>query len=134
MSRHFMVLYSATSRARAIDYIMQAPPETRVEFKAARRTLPQNDKMWAMLTDIAAQKEHGDRKYTPDQWKAIFMHACCREVTKFIPTLDGEGIIPWGQSSRELSKEEMADLITFIQAWGDENGVQFHDREAPSAA
>src|SRR3954462_9452858 len=126
MSRHLITLNSTADRERVLRYIAQAPTGTRVELKAARRTLPQNDRMWAMLTDIAQQKEHAGRKYTPDQWKVLFMHPCGREV-QFIPALDGAGFIPWGQSSSDLSKAEMTDLIEFVFAWGAENGVVFQD-------
>ena len=126
MTRYLVALYSPADRARAIGIIRQAPDGTRVEMKAAKRSLPQNDRMWAMLTDIALQKEHSGRKYPPDGWKLIFMAAIGREV-QFIPSLDGKSFIPWGQSSSDLSKQEMTDLIEFIMAWGAENGVVFHD-------
>jgi len=95
-----------------------------------KRSLPQNDRMWAMLTDIAAQKDHMGRKYPPDGWKLIFMAAIGREI-QFIPSLDGRAFIPWGQSSSDLSKQEMTDLIDFMAAWGAESGVTFHDGEPP---
>lgn len=126
MSRALVTLYAASDRQRAINWIQQAPLGTRIEFKAARRTLPQNDRMWAMLTDVARQKDHHGVKYTPDQWKVIFMAACGREFV-FIPALDGQGFIPWGQSSSDLSKQEMTDLIEFMFAWGAENGVVWSD-------
>jgi hypothetical protein len=126
ISRHLITLWNESDRARARKYIEQAPVGTRVEVKALKRSLPQNDLMWAMLTDIAAQKDHNGRKYTPDQWKVIFLAAIGREV-QFIPSLDGKTFIPWGQSSSDLSKSEMRDLIEFIMAWGAENGVTFHD-------
>jgi hypothetical protein len=88
--------------------------------------------MWAMLTDVAEQAEHNGRRYTPDQWKVLFMHACGREV-QFIPALDGSTFIPWGQSSSDLSKQEMTDLIEFIFAWGAEHGVAFQEPEAVAA-
>lgn len=89
--------------------------------------------MWAMLTDIAAQKEHSGRKYTPDQWKILFLHAIGREV-QFIPSLDNKTFLPWGQSSSDLSKKEMGDLIDFIDAWCAQNGVILHGpHEAKSA-
>jgi len=116
-------------REKAARWVMAAPVGTRVEFKRPKRTLPQNDRMWAMLTDIASQKEHAGRKYSPDQWKVLFMHACGREV-QFIPALDNGTFIPWGQSSSDLSKQEMTDLIEFMLAWGAENGVHFHDQVA----
>jgi hypothetical protein len=129
MGRALLVMNGPADKAKAIAWINRAPPETRVEFKAAKRTLPQNDRMWAMLTDIAQQKEHNGRRYTPDQWKVLFMHACGREV-QFIPALDGSTFIPWGQSSSDLSKQEMTDLIEFMFSWGAEHGVVFHDEKA----
>jgi hypothetical protein len=129
MTRLLIVLNSEPDRAKAARYLNVAPAGTRIEFKAAKRSLPQNDRMWAMLTDIAEQKLHGARKYTPDQWKVIFLAAIGREV-QFIPSLDSKAFIPWGQSSSDLSKQEMSDLIEFMMAWGTENGVTFHDKAA----
>ncbi len=126
MTRYLVVLNTQADREKATRYISAAPWGTRVELKAAKRSLPQNDRMWAMLSDIAAQKEHGGRKFTPDQWKIIFMAACGREV-QFIPSLDGKTFIPWGQSSSDLSREEMTDLIEFMFSWGAENDVTFHE-------
>ncbi len=129
MSRALICLDTERDRLRAAKWVTQAPAGTRVEFKAAKRSLEQNSRMWAMLTDVATQKEHAGRRYTPDQWKILFMHACGREV-QFIPALDNSTFIPWGQSSSNLSKQEMTDLIEFIFAWGAENSVTFHEPEA----
>lgn len=126
MSRALVTVQTDADRQKAASWVMRAPAGTRIEFKRSKRSLPQNDRMWAMLTDIASQKEHAGRKYTPDQWKVLFMHACGREV-QFIPALDGTTFIPWGRSSSDLSKQEMTDLIEFIFAWGAENGVAFHE-------
>lgn len=129
MSRAVISIASNADRDRAARWATKAPAGTRVEFKSPKRSLPQNDRMWAMLTDVASQKEHAGRRYTPDQWKVLFMHACGREV-QFIPSLDNSTFIPWGQSSSDLSKAEMTDLIEFIYVWGIGNGVVFHDPEA----
>ena len=126
MTRALLILSTERERRKAVDWVSKAPDGTRLEFKAPRRSLPQNDRMWAMLSDVAQQKEHCGRRYTPDQWKVLFMHACGREV-QFVPSLDGSTFIPWGQSSSDLSKAEMSELIEFIFSWGAENGVRFHD-------
>jgi hypothetical protein len=132
MGRAMVVINTAADRHRVGAWATKAPWGTRVEFKAAKRTLDQNSRMWAMLTDVASQKKHAGKSYTPDQWKVIFMHACGREV-QFIPSLDGSTFLPWGQSSSDLSKSEMSELIDFIAAWGAENGVAFHDPVSPEA-
>lgn len=126
MSRALVSIHSAADRQRVAAWASKAPWGTRVEFKQAKRTIPQNDRMWAMLTDVATQVDHAGRRYTPDQWKVLFMHACGREV-QFLPALDGSTFIPWGQSSSDLSKGEMTELIEFIFAWGAEHGVRFHE-------
>lgn len=127
MSRALLVLSNADVRKRAIAWIQKAPDGTRVEYKAPKRSLDQNALLWTMLTDIASQKEHGGRKYTAEQWKVIFLAAIGREV-QFVPSLDGKTFIPWGQSSSDLSKHEMSQLIDFMSVWGAENEVKFHDR------
>ena len=86
-----------------------------------------------MLTDVSTQAQHMGKHYTADQWKILFMHACGRE-TQFLPALDGSTFIPWGQSSSDLSKQEMTDLIETIFAWGAEHGVVFHEPAATEAA
>lgn len=133
MSRALVTLYGNADRDRAKRWIDQAPAMTRIEMKAPKRTLPQNDRMWAMLTDIATQKEHCGRRYAPDAWKVLMMHACGREV-QFLPALDGAAFIPWGQSSSDLSVKEMTDMIEFMFSWGAENGVLFHDDKSEQAA
>jgi hypothetical protein len=132
MSRAVIVVRSDSDRHRAASWASKAPLGCRIEFKEAKRSLPQNDRLWAMLTDVAQQATHASRKYTPDQWKVLFMHACGREV-QFVPALDGSGFIPWGQSSSDLSKAEMTELIEFIFAWGAEHGVTFHDDKTEAA-
>lgn len=132
MSRALLVLTTEEARQKATGWVAKAPAGTRVEFKGPKRSLPQNDRMWAMLTDISVQKEHNGRKYPPDVWKVLFMDACGREV-QFIPKLDGTGFLPFGQSSSELSKAEMSDLIDFMLQWGSENAVAFQDLLHPEA-
>lgn len=123
MGRALLVMNRAADRDKAHHWVKGAPPGTRIEFKAPKRSLPQNDKMWAMLTEVSLWKPQG-RIYTADQWKVIFMHACGRTI-QFIPSLDGQAFIPWGQSSSDLSKSEMNDLIEFMFSWAAENGFQF---------
>lgn len=125
MGRALIVVRSEFDKTRAAAWCMKAPMGTRVEFKATKRTIPQNDLLWALLTEVAAQKEHHGRRYSTENWKVIFMHAVGREM-QFIPALDGEGFIPLGHSSRDLSIEEMSELIDLIYSWGAQNGVQFH--------
>lgn len=126
MGRALLVLETPEDRQKAVSWINKAPVGTRVEFKASKRSLPQNDRLWAMLTDIREHMKAKGVDYTTDQFKVIFLHAWGKEV-EFLPALDGKTFVPYGQSSSDLSKEEMTSFIEFIIAWGAENGITFHD-------
>lgn len=103
---------------------------TRVEWRASKRTIPQNARFFAMLTDVAQQVEHAGRKYSVDEWKVLFMHACGKEMD-FVPSLTGTGFLPLGYRSSDLSKDEMSELMDFMASWGAENGVTFRDQPPP---
>jgi hypothetical protein len=133
MSRAVLILANDDIRARAADWCRRAPAGTRVEFKQPKRTLEQNSKMWACLTDVATQKVHHGRRFPPETWKILFMDKLGKEV-EWVPSLDGQQAIPIGHRSSDLSKEEMSDLIELITAWGAESGVTFHDTPARADA
>lgn len=132
MSRALLVLDSPSARLKATAWVHKAPAGTRLEFKASKRSLPQNDRMWAMLTDIARQLPWHGVVLKPDDWKLIFLDGLKREV-RAVPNLDGTGFVNIGRSSSDLSKSEMADLITLILEFGERHGVQFHDSERRAA-
>jgi len=126
MSRATLILSNQAIRDRAKHWVDIAEDGTRVEFKRPKRTLPQNDRMWAMLTDIAGQVEWAHGKLTPDDWKLVFLDALDRE-TRVTFSLDGKGLVVLSQSSSDLSKEEMSDLIELMHKFGAEKGVVFGD-------
>ncbi len=131
MSRATVIINGRADREKVQRWASGVPLGTRVEFKEVKRSLPQNDRMWAMLTDVSQQAALGGKKFTPDQWKVIFLHALGQEIT-LLPSLDGHGFVPWGQSSSDLSKDEMTGLIDLIFKFGAEHGVQFQEDPAPS--
>lgn len=132
MGRHLLVLWNDAMRKKAHDWIDRAPKETRLLFQGPRRSLDQNSKMWALLGEVSEQATHHGRKYDSETWKAIFMSALGQE-TRFVPNLDGTGLIPIGHRSSNLSKEEMSALIELIYAAGAERGVIFHEPEEQAA-
>ena len=109
-------------RRFAHTLIDKAPAGYVMEVREPRRTGEQNDKMWAMLTDISVAMPEG-RKMIPDEWKAVFMQACGWEQ-QFLEGLDGRPF-PTGFRSSRMTVAQMADLITFIQAYGDQHGVKW---------
>lgn len=132
MSRALLTLYGQADRARAIQWVTKAPAGTRLEFKATKRTIPQNDRMWAMLTDISTQMLWHGQKLTPDDYKLVFLDALKREL-RIVPNIDGNGFVNLGRSSSDLTKSEMSDLIEIIAAFGAQHSVVFHDQESVAA-
>lgn len=132
MSRATLIIATEHERRRAASWVMKAPWNTRIEFKEPKRSLPQNDKMWAMLTELAAQLPYHGIKLAADDWKLLFLDALKREV-RMVPNLDSTGFVSLGRSSSDLSKAEMVDLIELIHEFGARNGVVFAD-EAGRAA
>ena len=120
-----LILRNDNIKARARHYIDIAPPDTIVKFYKPKRTIPQNARMWAMLSDIAAQVEHNGRKYSADMWKVLMMNACGYEV-QFITGLSGEPF-PIGFRSSKLTKDQMGELMEFMSCYGAEKGVRFND-------
>lgn len=130
--RALVTLNASSDRARVAAWAAKAPDGTRVEFKSVKRSIPQNDRMWAMLTDVARQLPWHGIKLTPDDWKLVFLDALKREV-RMVPNLEGDGFVNLGRSSSDLSKQEMTDLIELIAAFGANHSVQFNEPEVSAA-
>ena len=121
---HRIILTGEFQRQRAKALIDKAPQGYVVNVREPTRTGEQNDKMWAMLTDISHAKPMG-RHHTPDDWKAIAMNACGWEC-QFCEGLDGRPF-PLGFRSSKMTKSQMSTLIEWLQAFGDEHGVKWRD-------
>lgn len=132
MSRALLILNGPSERQKASHWIGIAPPGTRVEFKKPKRTLDQNAKMWAMLTEVAEQVPWHGLKLTPDDWKLIFLDALKREV-RMVPNIDGNGFVSLGRSSSDLSKDEMGMLLELIMEFGARRDVVFSGPESEAA-
>jgi hypothetical protein len=128
---HKISLASKFARDRAHALIDRAPPNYVVTIAEPKRTNAQNDKMWAMLTDVSVSKPEG-RRMIPDDWKVIFMSACGWEC-QFLEGLDGRPF-PRGFSTSQLTKSQMGDLINFIQEYGDRHGVRWTDNDEQELA
>ena len=124
------VLTTPYSRARAKRLVDAAPDGFIAIVEEPKRSGEQNDKMWAMLGDIAMSKPLG-RRHTPDDWKAIAMNACGWEC-QFCEGLDGRPF-PIGFRSSQLTKSQMSTLIEWLQAFGDEHGVKWSERSQPES-
>lgn len=124
MTGQTVVLRGLSQRELAKRLIDLAPDDAVVNVREATRNADQNARLWAMLSDISRAQPEG-RKMGAELWKAIFMQACGHEV-QFLNGLDGMPF-PAGFRSSRLTVRQMADLITFIAAYGDQHGVRWSE-------
>lgn len=117
-------LAHATARQRAIDAVRAAPDGMVVEIRAKSRSLDQNARMWAMLTDLSRQLKWCDRDLSPADWKCLMTAHLKRHET--VPGLDG-GFVVLGAYTSQMTVRDMSDLIELMFAFGAENGVEWSD-------
>lgn len=126
MGRHAMHIRTEELREQAMSYLRRAALGFHIEFKSNSRTLEQNDRMWAMLTEVSLNVPHHGIYYTPENWKVLFMHGLGNEMN-MAPSLDGKGIVPLHGSTRKMSIPEMSDLMDYMTAYCAEQGYTLTD-------
>ncbi len=119
-----IIIRSQSQRDFAKALIDRAPENAVVTIKEATRSVDQNSRLWAMLSDVSRTKPEG-RMHTPEVWKNLFMHSCGHAV-QFELGLDGKPF-PVGFRSSRLNKSQMSDLMEFVAEYGTRHGVRWTD-------
>lgn len=118
-----IILRSKADRDLAKRWIDQMPTHSVIKYAKPKRSLPQNDRLWALLTEVAANVTYHGMKLTPTDWKDVFTASLKREL-RIVPNLDGTSMVLLGQRTSEMSVAEMIDLIDLIQAFAAQQGVE----------
>jgi len=110
---------------------LKAGKQLRMEIKAESKSRDQEEKYHAMLGEIATQAQHLGAKWSTEDWKRLLIDLFAKEIGlqggKIIPSLDGQGIVQLGLQTRNFTKEQAMDFITFLEAWGVNNGIFFKE-------
>jgi hypothetical protein len=103
-----------------------------VTIRQERRTTAQNSMLWALLTDVSRQVVWHGLNLSPEDFKHIFSSALKKQ--RVAPGLDG-GFVVLGQSTSQMSKAELSELIELVLAFGAERGVKWTEQRevAPEA-
>lgn len=112
------------ARRSILASINDAPIGTRISIGPALRSLAQNDRLWALLTDVSQQVEWHGLRLTPEEWKIVFSASLKKQ--KVVPGLDGNFVV-MGLSTSRMSKQELSDLMELISAFGAERNVVWGD-------
>ena len=126
MKKVFRLVHQA-ARENAIRAVSEAPEGYAVEVKPVTRSLEQNAKLHALLTDIARVTEWAGAYRDVEVWKRLLTAAWLRargEPIEMLPALDGHGVDIVFRRTSELTVPEMIELIEYIQAWAADKGIE----------
>lgn len=99
-----------------------------VSIRPAKRSSEANARLHALLSDVSAQKEWAGRKWDTEDWKRLMVAAWMREKSqqaRLVPAIDGHGFDVIYARTSEMSGAEVSELMSYVEAWGAENGVEF---------
>ena len=114
------------SRRSLYERLKQLPPgRYTVEIKeyGRKRSVDQNNRYWAILTDIAEQVKPEGKEYSPETWHEYFK---ARFLGKDTMVIDGELVLV-PKTTTKLKVVEFIDYCTQVEAWAVEHRVRFYD-------
>lgn len=119
------------TRKMAIQSIMDAPDGyVFTAPKEPTRSLEQNARLWAMLTDVSKQVEwpvNGVNQHlTPDDWKGI-ISASLDQENRMAAGIRG-GFVMLGKRTSKMTIREMTEMIEFLFSFGDERNVKWSEK------
>lgn len=116
------ILVNDMVRRNAQEAIKTAPDGFFVTIKQPTRSLMQNNRLWALLTDVSRQVDWYGRKLLPQEWKDVFTAAMKKQDV--VPGIEG-GFVVLGRSTSNMNKAEMNDLQEIISAFGAQHDVKW---------
>ena len=120
-------LRTPTLRQFCASYVLEVAPDgCVVSFKENTRSLEQNALLWARLNQLSESVKWDGETLTPNEWKDL-LTACLRKQ-KVVRGIEG-GLVFLGARTSQMSKAEMNDLLTLMEAFAAERGVVFRDLE-----
>ncbi|PKB90929.1 hypothetical protein A8A01_03215 [Ewingella americana] len=128
MSKQTYQLRNQQILSNAINHLRNTPlnPDKPyfVTIQEATRSLSQNAKLWACLSDISEQVVWYGQKLNTEDWK--HMLTASLKGQRSAPGING-GFVVLGQSTSRMTVGEMSELIELMSAFGTEHGVRWSD-------
>jgi hypothetical protein len=119
------------NRGHAVQAVKVAPEGYVCDVGPPKRTLLQNDRMHACLTDIikSGHKLHGETYTDVDDWKTFFVSVWMGETGragKLVKGINGEFVQLYWRTSR-MNKEQLGEMMIIIERFCAENGIPLRD-------
>lgn len=128
MKKLFRLVHES-ARKNAARECLSAPDGYVVRIGPATRSLEQNAKLHAMLTEVAKWLPYQGQKRGPEFWKGLFVSGwqiATGQKVEIVPGLEGE-FVNVRVSTTSLTVKEMASLIEYILAYGSSAGIDWSD-------
>ena len=118
------ILAHQLAKKNASNAVLEAPEGYVVTIRKPTRTILQNNRLWALLTDVSKQVDWYGKKLTPEEWKDVFTAALKKQDV--VPGIDG-GFVVLGRSTSNMNKSEMVELQELISAFGSDKNIKWSD-------
>lgn len=124
------VLINDRVRHNAMAELMHAPSNCIITVAPPKRSLDQNAKLHAMLTDLARSPiTWAGKRRTIDEWKALIISGhsvATRSTGEVIPGIEGE-FVAIRESSASMSVSRASSLIEYLLAFCVSNNVELRE-------
>ena len=127
-----------TARKLAAAYCLNAPDSYVCTIDAPKRSTEQNEKMHAMIGDIAKCAPFMGKLINRDDMKRLLVDAFAKVMRdagtplhhdgRVVPSLDGERVVQLGIQTKDFRVREASEFVEYLYAFGAENGVTWSER------
>lgn len=128
MSRAIVKISNELDRRKVATWASNVKTGTTVEFRSPRRSDDQNALMWSLLSQVSKAVDWYGAKLSSEDWKDV-LTASLRHA-RVVPGIDPGTFVPLGMRTSQMTKEEIANLIELIYAFGANHGVTFNEPDA----
>ena len=130
MEKRTFYLISSRVRDNAVEAVNEAEPGSVISVSPPKRSLEQNGKLHALLTDIArSPMTWAGKSRTVDEWKMLMVSAhavATNEPGEVIPGIEGE-FVTIRESTAQMSVRRASSLIEYIVAFCAQHGIDMKE-------
>lgn len=132
MEKRTFYLISSRVRDNALAAVNEAEPGAVVSVLPPKRSVDQNAKLHAVLTDLARSPlTWAGKRRSVDEWKMLVVSAhavATKETGEIIPGLEGE-FVAIRESTAQMSVKRASSLIEYVLAFCAQHGVELRETE-----
>ena len=133
MGEHTKVIDGMVSIKPVLDWAYQliakglagGAVEIAIRRYEEKRSPQQNNKTWAMYTDIAEQLRWHHNQLSKEDWKILLTNEWKPQT--IVPAISGNGFCVLNASTSKASKQDISELIEIVYCFGTQSGVKWSE-------